>query len=1177
MRPVRLDMDGFASFRDKTVIDFTDAEYFALVGATGAGKSTVIDAITFALYGTVPRWNDQRMITPALAPTATRGVVRLVFDADGQRYAVAREVRRSGGKTSRVSMHACRLERLHDHDDPDGDGDMLAAESEVTKAVENLLGLSYDHFTTCVALPQGEFAEFLHAKASDRQDILSSLLGHQLYDELQSSANTRARDRRSTVAALEATLASYCDATEEQVSDLTGRADRLDYLQTWLTGTGLPNLDQAAQAVTDSGASLDELTEQQQALASVQVPPDVADLDAEVAVATGTLAEATKVHDAAETADTQARAEVSAFRPRHELLTLRQQWDDLAKADADLPTLNAAVTDAETTHGGAKQATEAAEHNAEQLRVAAEHAADTADLAEQAATLAAEQAATLADITVPDDLGELTTALAALGARRAELDAETDAAEDAYRAAQAALQAAPSEATLSTGQRAAATMRDALTADLASWADRDQAGATLATVAETLARADAALATALANLGAARLSDEAGTLRAHLQPGQPCPVCEQPVTAVPAGHDTSHVAAAEKQLAAAQSGRDQAATEHARLDRDHRDTAAARAETLRYVETTRTDLHAALRDLRAVGSEPSVDAGSKVGIAGAAATSRRTTSSAATASASDLTTLLGALSAPITRNTARDDLSRAADAATQARRVLITAAESHTRRQDAVADADIRRSDASTARRAFDRDRLDLDMRSRAAATALHTARDTVASLGAPVADTADLTAAWNALARWAAAEHATRGAQLPALRRATAGAAKAADAARAEHNKAAGDVTRVRDKQNTAATDLARLTQTRDQTAVRRQDLSAALTGQPSGDRVAELIAELDSLDRAAAAARHALADARQARSRAQQKVDELDALARESRAKLAVMRDPLTRYGAPAITEATLAPAWSQLDGWARQREKTLSGDLTNARNVADRAARQYETAVSAVSEALTRTELPPPDAASSVSELHTTVTRDVAGAVASARLAAEHAANRFHERERLDKQKDDAAEQAQVAATLANLLRSDGFQAWLLESALTSLVADASDILLDMSSGQFELQVRNKDLEVVDHNDADSPRPVRTLSGGETFQASLALALALSRQVSSLAASGAAKLESIFLDEGFGTLDETSLDVVAATLENLAASGERMVGVITHVSALADRIPVRFQVTRTGAKSHIERITA
>jgi ATPase subunit of ABC transporter with duplicated ATPase domains len=71
MRPVQLVLDGFATFRTRAVIDFTDADYFALVGATGAGKSTVLDGITFALYGSVPRWNDKRMISPALAPTAS--------------------------------------------------------------------------------------------------------------------------------------------------------------------------------------------------------------------------------------------------------------------------------------------------------------------------------------------------------------------------------------------------------------------------------------------------------------------------------------------------------------------------------------------------------------------------------------------------------------------------------------------------------------------------------------------------------------------------------------------------------------------------------------------------------------------------------------------------------------------------------------------------------------------------------------------------------------------------------------------------------------------------------------------------------------------------------------------------------------------------------------------------
>ena len=1166
MRPVRLDMDGFASFRDKTVLDFTDADYFALVGATGAGKLTVIDAITFALYGTVPRWNDQRVVTPALAPTAARGVVRLIFDADGQRYVVAREARRSGGRTSRVSMHASRLERLHDPDKLDSKGDVLAADSEVTKAVEDLLGLSYDHFTKCVALPQGEFAEFLHAKPSDRQDILSTLLGHQLYDELQSRANTRAREKRAAGEALEMTLAGYEDATEQQVSDLTGHANRLSDLQTWLTSTGLPNLEKAAQAVTDTGDRLGELTAQQQALIGVQVPSGVGALDADLAAATKALSEATKLHDAAEATDTQTAEEVRAFQPRHELLTLRQQWEELAQTSADLPALEAHVTNAVTAHGKAKRATEAAEQQAEQLRAAAERATDTADQAQQAATSAAEQNAALATITVPDDLGELTTALTALRVRHAALDAETDAAEDAYRAAQDALDSASSETTLSAGQRHAAAVHDSLTADLAAWDDRDLAASTLATATAKLTTATTTLENARASLDAARLADEAGTLRTHLQPGKPCPVCEQPVKAVPAGHDTSHVAAAQKELVSAQSGYDQAAEEHGHLDRNHRDTAAARTEALRHVEAARSDLRAALRNL-----QPGT-----VAKVGAAAPLQRSTSLITAAGEPDVTTMLDTLSTPINPDAFRSDLARAAAAAAQARHAFESAAENRHALQRAVAAADDRRSSASAARRAYDRDSLNLGERSRAAATALQQARDTVARLGAPVVDTADLTAAWDTLTRWATAEHSARSTQLPALREAAADAAAAADMARANYTGAAAGLTQLRDMQNTAATDLARLTQTRDQTAARQKNLNAALTQQPSDEQVAQLIAELDRLEQASAKAREALTEARQARTRTQQAVNDLGVLARDSRAQLAVMRDPLTRYGAPAIAEDTLAAAWSQIDGWARTKEKTLSGDITTARNAADEGVKTYQAAVEALSDALTRAKLALPDRATPANELRTAVTRDVASATAAARLAAEHAVDRFREREGLRKQKAEATEQAQVATTLANLLRSDAFQAWLLESALASLVADASALLLDMSSGQFDLRVRNKDLEVVDHNDADSTRPVRTLSGGETFQASLALALALSRQVSSLAASGAAKLESIFLDEGFGTLGETSLDVVATTLENLAATGERMVGVITHVPALAERIQVRFQVTRTGAKSHIERIT-
>src|SRR6202042_813930 len=117
MRPIMLDLHGFASFRDAAHVDFGDADFFALVGPTGSGKSTVIDAMTFALYGSVPRWGRKGMVSLALAPTVARGTVKLVFEVDRQRYVVARELRRTGSSGSTgtaVNQRAASLERLTD-------------------------------------------------------------------------------------------------------------------------------------------------------------------------------------------------------------------------------------------------------------------------------------------------------------------------------------------------------------------------------------------------------------------------------------------------------------------------------------------------------------------------------------------------------------------------------------------------------------------------------------------------------------------------------------------------------------------------------------------------------------------------------------------------------------------------------------------------------------------------------------------------------------------------------------------------------------------------------------------------------------------------------------------------------------------------------------------------------
>ena len=200
-------------------------------------------------------------------------------------------------------------------------------------------------------------------------------------------------------------------------------------------------------------------------------------------------------------------------------------------------------------------------------------------------------------------------------------------------------------------------------------------------------------------------------------------------------------------------------------------------------------------------------------------------------------------------------------------------------------------------------------------------------------------------------------------------------------------------------------------------------------------------------------------------------------------------------------------------------------------------------------------------------------IAAAVAQARAEHTQIVSRRAEAAALQRQRERQVEEQRVAAELARLLRSNNFPEWLEATALDALVEDASEKLDQLSNRQFALTHRDGEFFVIDHADADSLRSVRTLSGGETFQASLSLALALSAQLSSMAAAGAARLDSIFLDEGFGTLDANSLDVVAETLETLARS-DRMVGIITHVPALADRVPVRFVVSRDDRSSRVER---
>jgi exonuclease SbcC len=159
---------------------------------------------------------------------------------------------------------------------------------------------------------------------------------------------------------------------------------------------------------------------------------------------------------------------------------------------------------------------------------------------------------------------------------------------------------------------------------------------------------------------------------------------------------------------------------------------------------------------------------------------------------------------------------------------------------------------------------------------------------------------------------------------------------------------------------------------------------------------------------------------------------------------------------------------------------------------------------------------------------------------------------ERNKLEKQYD-------IYAALAADLKGNEFQEFMLEGVQQELLARASRIMREVTRERYTLELKEGEYVVLDNWNGLDARSVKTLSGGESFIASLSLALALSDYLAGHKALGA-----LFLDEGFGTLDADALDAVSSVLEAIQTQG-RMVGVITHVASLAERLPNRLVIEK------------
>lgn len=348
--------------------------------------------------------------------------------------------------------------------------------------------------------------------------------------------------------------------------------------------------------------------------------------------------------------------------------------------------------------------------------------------------------------------------------------------------------------------------------------------------------------------------------------------------------------------------------------------------------------------------------------------------------------------------------------------------------------------------------------------------------------------------------------------------------------------------------------------------EVEAELVDEPDRERTELAIAAIAKADGAVEEAeRRAIAE-RRAVEAAQREVDGLSD--RESAAWTAYdgVRDSVAELEPPAPDRGDLLGSWTALETWAAAKRPELTAAAKALAEQTRRLAGEEEKARDRLAAAFSEAGV----------EFADDPRQQVGDALSKARDALKEVQRILEERRKWNAQKKAAAERGEVAGALENHLRANRFERWLLTAAFRSLAADASKILRELSNEQYSFEHNDRfEFDIVDHANADETRSAKTLSGGETFLASLSLALALSEQVAELATEGAARLESIFLDEGFGSLDADTLDTVATTIEELGA--KRTVGIVTHVRDLAERIPVQFRVSKTSATAVVERLVS
>ncbi|MFC9476680.1 AAA family ATPase [Nocardia sp. NPDC056952] len=1111
MRLHRLELTAFGPFAETTVVDF-DAlgadGLFLLHGHTGAGKTTILDAIAFALYGKVPgaRGESKRLHSDHADPQTPPSVV-LEATLGGRLLRLTRspefERPKKNGTGTRLLQPQATLTWL------DGSGENLSRITDIGDEVLRLLGMSADQFFQVVLLPQGDFAKFLRAENEDREKLLEKLFDTQRFGTAEKWLSDRRR------------------AAE---SDLTSRQQGIDRL---ITKVGMA----AGYGGAESIGIKDSVTWSQELLATARTALAEATTNAELrqkeSAEARTEAEEQRRVTELRTRMAAARTELDAYTasaPRR--AELERELDRARRAE---PVVQA-IDEARSGVRGLRRSEAATRGAAADLadRLNASAAADIAGVG--LLTVVAAEPNT--DGGVVDVHGDLDAAIsqwnALLGvlgevradaviARRLTDDLaahESESAQLTRRAAELAQRRVELPALIGSAQEQLREATDAAAAlpgirnELAKWQDSAAAAVEIARRRPALDAARGEHDTAwrahldarerVLDLRTRRLAGMAAELAGALTEGAPCTVCgsaDHPEPAQPTDgavpKDAEDAAQAAEQ--AAEAARDRLAERISAIEREIEALTArgGDADPVALADAVRTATHRFDDTAEAAERAPA---------------------------------LTGRLEALRTEEAALHEQSRDLDA----------------------------RLGTSTANIAATRTRLEeLTTRLRAAAGADTTVDARTTRLESLISAATTL--------RTARTEEAT-----------------ARDAVRTI-------ATRVENLARTAGLVPEGYEESAQREAHESTSRTAGRTADEDADADAETApaAELGAEEKASAGRARAIRDEPEIPSLFDLFDDEpLD----EEQVDHEPVHDvPVVEPARPRDDIALLTAYAQVVTAVARtaQQQAAIEAELT----AADRARAHAETVlaepgIQAVAE---QTPGDPNALEQRFTEAQSALTAAVADRSAATERVAQLeqlGAQLWGEVERIAPEQrvfDELAALAEVVAGRGENNRRMSLRSYVLAARLEEVAVAGSLRLRRMSGGRYEFVHSDKagprgrrgglGLDVRDDY-TGAIRSAKTLSGGETFMASLALALGLADVVA--AETGGLVLDTLFIDEGFGSLDADTLDAVMGVLDELRANG-RVVGVVSHVDEMRQRIPSRLHVVRGRAGSRLEATVA